>query len=79
MCYDIKRIIKGDKGKQVQSRYIFDGVFIANSFGQLMIVPNQIAHGFYLADELGLLQREVASAFGIAGVQYSTVSKDHSG
>lgn len=54
MGYDIKRVIKPDERQKVQSGYILDGIFIADTFRQLFVGAYLVAQFADAADKIAV-------------------------
>ena len=70
---DIKRIIKTDERKDVQSGHILDGIFVSDTFGQSLIATDFITQLTNPTKEVRMRCFESSTADRITGIQNSSV------
>ena len=72
---DVKRVVIGDQGPQVQARHVLDAVFLADAVGQRLVGADAVAQGFNLGDEVGMALPEGLAAGRIARVEHGAVGQ----
>ena len=76
---DVKRVIVGDKGTQVQARHVLDAVFLADAVGKRLVGTDAVTQGLYLGKEVGMALAECLAARRVARVKHGTVGQHQTG
>ena len=79
VCDDVERVVETDKGQQVQSGDVFDGVFITDAFAQLFVGTDGVAQRAETLQELAVGHFERSTADGIARVEHRSVCQYDAG
>ncbi len=76
---DFERVVETDKRQQIESGYVFDGVFVTDAFGQFFVGAYFVAQYADAADEVAMGHFEGSAADGISGIQQGAVHQDDAG
>ena len=72
-------VVETDKRQQIESGYVFDGVFVTDAFGQFFVGAYFVAQYADAADEVAMGHFEGSAADGISGIQQGAVHQDDAG
>ena len=77
--YDVERVVEADERKQVQPRYILNGVFVPDAFRQLLVGAYLVAERTDAAYEVAVRHFECRTAYGVAGIEHRAVCQYDAG
>ncbi len=70
---NIEWVVEGYERQQVESGYVFYGVFVPDALCEFAVAAYFVAQGIYAAQELGVAVGKVSARLLAAGVEYGAV------
>ena len=72
---DVKRVIVGDKGSQVQTRHILDAVFLADAVGKRLIGTDAVTQCLNFGEKVGMALFEGFTTHCVACVKHGAIGQ----